>query len=203
MDHYIDIQIFPNPEIETAILMNKLFYQLHLVFVDRNSDVAVSFPGYLTQIEGFKSTLGSVLRLHGSRASLAALNLADGISALSDYVVITKIAPVPQEIDGHATFVRKHTKGQKDVERKRQFLLKKAGGQWNEIAQESLTKFVNKLHCNLPFIHMISHSSEPAEGEEKNHFCLFINKQKCLPVKGKLTKYGLSDPKQKTSVPIF
>ncbi|PHI30300.1 type I-F CRISPR-associated endoribonuclease Cas6/Csy4 [Budvicia aquatica] len=204
MDHYIDIHIFPNPEIESSVLMNSLFYQLHLLFVDRNSEVAVSFPKYrLAQTGAWKNTLGSVLRLHGSHQSLLALDTATTLTDALNYAAVSGITPVPKDINEYAVFVRKHAKSQRDIERKRQHLLKKAGGEWNEIAQESMDRFMDKLYCKLPFIYLTSHSSIPAKGEEKNHFSLFISKENGMLMKGKLTKYGLSDPTHKTSVPIF
>lgn len=203
MDHYIDIQILPNPEIEAPLVMNQLFYQLHLLLVDRKSNLGISFPEYIDDPANEKKLrLGSRIRLHGTAEQLAILGLAKR-SDIADYAFISEIMSVPAEVKQHAIFVRKHSKSPRDIERKRQYLIKKAGGEWNEQAEESLKRFIDKLRCQLPFIHLASHSSVPAKGIEKNHFYLFIDKRVSAEKKGQFTKYGLSDPGNHASVPIF
>ncbi|MCD1126346.1 type I-F CRISPR-associated endoribonuclease Cas6/Csy4 [Jinshanibacter sp. LJY008] len=202
MDRYIDIQILPNPEIATPLVMNQLFYQLHLKLVDSGVPVGVSFPCYCFDSENHRNTtLGPILRLHGTEQDLSQLELTGTVSSLFGYVLISQITPVPAVVKGYALFARKHAKTERDIERKRQFLLKKAGGNWNEIAQKNLQSFINKLRCQLPFIHLVSHSSK--YDDEKNHFHLFISREESRELKGTLTKYGLSDPVAKASVPIF
>lgn len=204
MDRYIDIQILPNSEIATPLVMNQLFYQLHLKLVDSGVPVGISFPHYCFDSDNHRNTtLGSVLRLHGTEQDLSLLDITDTVSDLFDYILISQITPVPAMVTEYALFIRKHTKTERDIERKRQYLLKKAGGNWNEVAQKSLQIFINKLRCQLPFIHLVSHSSKCHVDEGKNHFHLFISREESKELKGAMTRYGLSDPVAKTSVPIF
>ncbi|WP_159566582.1 type I-F CRISPR-associated endoribonuclease Cas6/Csy4 [Budvicia diplopodorum] len=200
MDHYIDIQILPNPEIAAPLVMNQLFYQLHLLLVDGNNHAGISFPGYQHSQGG---GLGSCIRLHGTAKVLTALDITRRVDGITDYAAVSEVLAVPEQVKNHAVFVRKHTKSPRDVERKRQHLLKKSGGEWNEEAQESLTRFIGKLNCNYPFAQLISHSSAPAKGMDKNHFYLFIDKRITPEKTGQFTKYGLSDPTNHATVPIF
>ncbi|SFC42538.1 type I-F CRISPR-associated endoribonuclease Cas6/Csy4 [Pragia fontium] len=204
MDRYIDIQILHNPEIASALVMNQLFYQLHLTLVENANPVAVSFPDYHVDADNHRNnTLGNRLRLHGSATALNSLNIQQYLIDISNYALLGEIKPVPDVVQGYAAFVRKHSKSPRDIDRKRQYLLKKAGGEWNDMAEKSLSRFIEKLRCQLPFIHLVSHSSKPAEDGGKNYFHLFINKETGEVQQGKLTKYGLSDAQHRTTVPIF
>lgn len=70
MDHYVDIDLHPDPEFPVYQLMNALYAKLHRALVAMNStQIGVSFPGVQTQPSG----LGTRLRLHGSSASLEVL----------------------------------------------------------------------------------------------------------------------------------
>lgn len=203
MESYIDIQILPNPEIAAPVVMNGLFYRLHLRLAASGLQVGVSFPQYRMGDEASAGSLGSLLRLHGQRDDLAKLDVQTTMGEFCDYTFVGEISDVPGAVSEYASFVRKHCKSMRDVDRKRRYLLKKANGEWNDVAQESLRRFMEKLHCALPFVHLASHSSKPAEGETQNSFHLFIAKEAGPRRNGSVTRYGLSDPQNKMSMPIF
>ena len=108
MKYYQDVTLIPGPEIPLYFIWEKLYQQLHLALVeiqDENGKVPVGagFPGY----EQEPPTLGNKLRLFApSRSDLEALNAEKWLSRLADYVHLTGIRPVPENISRIASFKR-------------------------------------------------------------------------------------------------
>ena len=92
MDHYIDVQVVPDPEFTDTVLMSALFAKLHRALVACNSaNIGVSFPRH-------SKTLGQLLRLHGSKQDLAQLDDIKWRQGFTDYSRSTAILSVPTSV---------------------------------------------------------------------------------------------------------
>lgn len=90
MDHYIDIQVLPDPEFKATTLLNAVYSKLHRALVSLGrDDIGVSFP------EAAKAP-GSLLRLHSGKAGLENLMALGWLKALRDYTEVSAPAPVPE-----------------------------------------------------------------------------------------------------------
>lgn len=90
MDHYIEINLLPDPEFPASTLMNALFNKLHKALFDLHSkEMGVSFPNY-------EKTLGTMLRIHGSESNLQQLQALDWIGRMKDYCVASEVQPIPE-----------------------------------------------------------------------------------------------------------
>lgn len=95
MDHYVDLNVRPDPEFSPPMLMGALFSKLHRALVSLEaSDIGVSFPGYALK----PRTLGQVLRLHGSASRLSDLLAINWLAGMRDYVDIGSISPIPPSV---------------------------------------------------------------------------------------------------------
>ena len=89
MDHYIDVQIKPDAEMRKNVLLNKVYTKLHKALYSlKSTDIGVSFPKY-------KVLLGNIIRLHGNKNALQALQDTNWLGGLSGYCEITAIQAVP------------------------------------------------------------------------------------------------------------
>ncbi len=103
MDHYLDIRVLPDPEFSAQTLLEALFAKLHRALVATiPGRVGVSFPTA-------GKTLGSQLRLHGSRGDLLELQSAGWLKGLQDYCECSEILPVPADVK-HRTIRRVQVK---------------------------------------------------------------------------------------------
>jgi CRISPR-associated endonuclease Csy4 len=92
MNHYIDIVLKPDAEMRENVLMNKVYTKLHKTLCDSNSnDLGISFPRW-------KVLLGRVLRLHGTKERLEALQKTNWLGGLSGYCDVAEILSVPENI---------------------------------------------------------------------------------------------------------
>lgn len=177
MTHYQDILLKPDEMAEETVLMNLLFGRLHKALASLgSSDVGVSFPDV-------GRTLGSILRLHGSKDALSRLDGLSWPGPLKDHIHKGNIAPVPDEVQGYRTVSRKQFKS--SPERLRRRLVKRH----NLSPAEAVTKIPDTLVAmsDLPFIQLKSSSTG-------QRFRLFVDhgtlRQK--PCIGKFSHYGLS-----------
>jgi len=89
MDYYINIQILPDAEMRENVLLNKVYTKLHKALCDLEADdIGVSFPEY-------KVKLGRVLRVHGTKGRLQALQTTNWLGGLSGYCAVSEITPIP------------------------------------------------------------------------------------------------------------
>lgn len=202
MDHYVDIRLQPDAEFAPAMLMAALFTKLHkaLVVVARQ-DIGVSFP----QLQEAQDTvaaklsrkgahppyrLGSVLRLHGSAAALAALMTSDWLRGMRDHVLCATVQAVPA-VHGYRTVTRVQAKSNPERLRRRQI---RRHGLTDEQAQERIPDSAAET-LDLPFLTLRSQSTGQT-------FRLFIRhgSVQVEPVLGKFGVYGLSP---QTTVPWF
>jgi len=91
MDYYIDIRLIPDAEMPINRVINTVYAKLHKALCDlRSTDIGVSFPQR-------KILLGSVLRIHGSKARLGQLQEKDWLGGIVGYCVVGDIILVPAE----------------------------------------------------------------------------------------------------------
>ncbi len=214
MNHYLEITLLPNYEINLFSLWSKTFQQIHLGLVEiqdaqKRVPIGLSFPEYKM---GKKfSILGSKLRLFAAdEAALTRFDVASRLSRLSDYVHCTGIRPVPSTIKGYAIYQREQPKtGRERLARR---YAKRHNLDYETAFNgkvELCAKHDNATECErmlmsysemphktitTPFIRLKSLSSG-------NTFCLWIKKREIEnSVSGIFTTYGLSSA---ASVPEF
>lgn len=184
--HYIDLTVVPDPESSPPALLGTLYDRLHMALVQHQLDsIGVSFPGYSIT----PRSLGTMLRLHGSDASLRQLG-ADWLKGMRDHVRMTDIAPAPADAP-HRTVQRKQFKTSAERLRRRRM---KRKGETAEQAKEAIPRTVERAP-NLPYVHVRSQST----GQP---FCLFIALGPPGPTAalGHFSRYGLGGP---ATVPWF
>ena len=187
MDHYIDIQLLPDPEFPATLLMNALFAKLHRGLVALGSgNIGVSFP----EVEDNPHGLGQKLRLHGSHSVLEQLTRLSWQQGMADHLRQQAIRPVP-ETRSFRTVRRVQAKS--NPERLRRRLMKRKGYDEKQALAAIPDSTAERL--NLPYIMLTSQST----GQK---FPLFIEHGplRDQPVSGKFSSYGLS---AEATVPWF
>jgi len=187
MNHYIDITVLPDPEFKATILMNALYAKCHRVLGKMakgnvGNSVGVSFPQH-------KSTLGEVLRLHGSQEQLQAIVAEPWLKGLRDYTLLSEVQEVPITVQ-YRTVARIDSKS---PEKKRRRSISK-GWLTPEQAAERIPDTEAHIH-KLPFAQLISLSN-------KNPYKVFVKHGELLmkPVVGHFSSLGLS---KTATVPWF
>ena len=91
MDHYVDIQVLPDPEFLETTLMNELFSKLHRALGKHGQGkIGVSFPDH-------GKTLGARIRLHGGKKALEEFMQTQWITGMTDYCRVSDVRPVPPQ----------------------------------------------------------------------------------------------------------
>ena len=187
MDHYVDIDIRPDPEFPAHQLMSALYAKLHRALVARQgAGIGVSFPGFDSQAP----YLGTRLRLHGEHAALSGLLESDWLTGMRDHVALTPAMRVPG-IARYRTVRRVQVKS--SPERLRRRLMRRQGideQQARERIPDASARF-----ANLPFVQLRSTSTGQS-------FRLFIDHGplQTNAVPGGFNPYGLS---QGATIPWF
>lgn len=192
MNYYQDISLLPHADIGLYFLWQKIYKQIHLALVENkvtelSSSVGVSFPEY----DADKYCLGGEMRLFAeSRQRLEQLHCDQWLSRLNDYVQLSQIHPVPENIESYACFKHIKLKGSKEKMARRR--AKRKG----ETMQQSLAYFegFDEQCSKLPYIII--------QSETNGHFFhLFIEKHVVVqPQTGLYSCYGLSNT---STVPLF
>ncbi len=92
MDHYMDIQVLPDPEFGQVDLLNALFAKLHRALSSQTRGrVGVSFPHH-------GRLLGDCLRLHGSLQDLLDLSEINWLQGMRDYTRSMLPTPIPAAV---------------------------------------------------------------------------------------------------------
>jgi len=176
MKHYQDIVILPNPEIAASVLMATLFIQLHFKLAQVGvGRIGISFPEVGV-------TLGSRLRLHGTRDDLTRLEATGWHSKVRDYIYCHDVRQVPEDCR-YRTVRRVQYKS--SAERLRRRSVKK-GWLTQEQAEQEISVRSEK-RGTLPFLPVKSHSN--------GHTWLFFIEHgplKAMPTEGSFSSYGLS-----------
>ena len=187
MDHYLDIQLLPDPEFGAPMLMSALVSKLHRALVGLEAtDIGVSFPGYAHS----PRTLGTCLRVHGTENRLGQLMESRWLTGMADHTRCSQLLPVPEGVQ-HCSFQRHQVKS--NVERLRRRRMKRKGETYEQ-AKLAIPDSVEQK-SDLPFVTLNSKST----GEV---FKLFIAQSMLedAPKPGIFNSYGLS---QGATVPWF
>ena len=187
MDHYVNIDVQPDPEFPTHQLMQALYAKLHRALVAQNSiRIGVSFPGF-----GLKAPhLGARLRLHGELTTLSALLASNWLTGMRDHVTLTPPSRVPEAVK-HCAVRRVQVKS--SPERLRRRLMRRHHLDEQEALQRIPNETARLVH--LPFVQL--HSTSTGQS-----FRLFIEHglTQDHPTPGEFNAYGLS---QQATIPWF
>lgn len=192
MKYYREISLLPNADIASYFIWQKLYQQIHLALAENKSAeevsaIGVAFPGY----DAVKFALGTKLRLFAeNEQGLEQMQCEKWVNRLSDYVHVSSIKPVPEQVMGHACFKHFKLKGNKEK------LARRRAKRKGETLQQALVSYsrYEEQQSKLPFINMTSLTNG-------QNFRLFIEKQaKEQPQTGSFSCYGLSNT---TTVPLF
>ena len=204
MKYYQEITLIDQAEISSYFIWSKLYTQLHIALAeikDTNDkvNIGVSFPQYIFEekIEDKKAkiNMGKKLRLFApNEADLKKLDLKKWLDRLTDYVHITSIKEVPENVKGYAIYKRKQVKT--NAERLARHSVKRGDIGFDE----ALARYSNVVTTtDLPYIQMLSLST--SDEQDKKRFKLFIEKQSIEQSKSQVfSTYGLSS---ESSVPEF
>lgn len=187
MDHYVDIDLLPDPEFPSHQLLAALYAKLHRALAAQGSTaIGVSFPGFDLKAPH----LGSRMRLHGGLGVLLTLFEGDWLTGMRDHIALTSAALVP----GNAQY-RSVTRVQvkSSPERLRRRLMRRQ----NVDAQAAMVRIPDESArlVHLPYIQLRSTSTG-------QNFRLFIEHGAIQPiaVAGDFNTYGLS---QEATIPWF
>lgn len=188
MTYYIEIKLLHDPEISLGFIWKKVFTQIHLALVEQGSStVGVSFPGYGDKI----FPMGDTVRLFAAtQGELEAVDILKWMNRLKDYVTISKITKIPDDIQAYAQFFRVQVKTGKErlarrYAKRHDVTYEEALRHYEQMEEKSLT---------LPFV-MLSSLSSNQEMKlfiERN----FLNEERS----GSFNSYGLS---REATVPLF
>lgn len=187
MNRYLEIQLLPEPDFSSGLLMNALFSRLHLALAAQPTvNIGISFPDW--KPNGL--TLGARLRLHGKGGDLEKITQRGWTGGVQDHATIGAITEVPAHA-GHRVVRRVQAKSNPERERRRLMRRKNISA---EAAREIIPDR-NAQRLKLPCLILTSRST----GQQ---FRLFIEH---LPlqeqaVEGTFSAYGLSP---RATVPWF
>jgi CRISPR-associated endonuclease Csy4 len=187
MDHYLDIELRPDPEFPSFQLLAALYAKLHRALATGGSStIGVSFPDFDSQAPH----LGARLRLHGKLEVLSTLLATDWLAGMRDHVALTQPLPVPDNAK-HRHVGRVQVKS--SPERMRRRLMRRQNID-EQVARQRIPDEAARL-THLPFIQLRSASSGQT-------FMLFIEHGPIdsIAVAGDFNAYGLS---QGATIPWF
>ena len=174
MDHYLDIRLLPDPEFRAVVLMNSLYTKLHKALYEQTTTIGISFPHYTI-------TLGNVLRLHGSKSDLTALQAKNWLGGMSGYCNTGAVLPVPESVQYRTISRKQTTMSQSKLNR----LLKRGS-----ITQEQVKAYKAKMFTkglDNPYVEIVSGSN----GHKHRRYIEFGPLQN-EPVSGQFDQFGLS-----------
>lgn len=187
MDHYVDIEVRPDPEFATPQLMSALYAKLHRALVTQGINcIGVSMPG----VDENGPYLGTRLRLHGELAALSAMLASNWLTGIRDHVELTQPARAPDQVQ-HRVVRRVQVKS--SPERLRRRLMRR-----HDLDEhEALKRIPDEAarFARLPFVQLRSASTG-------QNFRLFIDHGPLLAsaAPGDFNAYGLS---QGATIPWF
>lgn len=189
--HHIDLRLLPDPEFSHAHLLGALHAKLHRALVQlQASDIGVSFPQYSLD----PRSLGSLVRLHGSEASLQRLMATDWLKGMRDHLDTSAITAIPPQVQ-YRSIQRRQFKT--SAERLRRRWMRRQD-KTPEQAAAAIPDSVQHLP-DLPFIQLRSQSTG-------QHFHLFVALGPIEPepgtIPGSFNSYGLANTPQDT-IPWF
>ena len=188
MNYYVEIKLLCDPEIGLGFLWKKVFTQVHLALAEHGGGaIGVSFPQYGDKV----FPVGDTLRLFAStQEGLDSLNIKQWMARLQDYVKISDIRKIPDDIQEYASFSRKQVKTGKERQARRYAMR-------HDIDYEEALKYYENMEekvLKLPFVMLQSLSSN-------QELKLFIEKRRStIETIGDFNSYGLS---KEATVPWF
>ena len=196
MNYYLELTIIGNPELTPYQIWSKLYTQLHLAFVEQKDAqdktvYGVSFPQYRTLADKKIAYLGYKLRVFApTEQALSALNLDKRLEHLADYIHISSIRSVPDDIKGYANYYRATPKMTLDERITHQ--AKRHGVPYHKAAERfEGYKEQSLVYPHIQLTSQTNHQSYP----------LYIGKQTAeVLTDGRFGTYGLS---RTSSVPEF
>ena len=200
MNYYIEVTLMENDQFSPYELWSQLYPQLHLALVEaKNADnkvnIGFSFPQYRFHQDKGVGFIGTKLRLFAeSEANLKKLDIRRWLERLEDYVHVTSIREVPNDIKNYAIYKRKQVKT--NAQRLARHRVKRGDIGFDE----ALARYSNVVTTtNMPYIEMKSLSTSDQQSEKR--FKLFIEKQLAEKTETQVfSTYGLSSV---SSVPEF
>ena len=200
MNYYIEVTLMENDQFSPYELWSQLYPQLHLALVEaKNADnkvnIGFSFPQYRFHQDKGVGFIGTKLRLFAeSEADLKKLDIRRWLERLEDYVHVTSIREVPNDIKNYAIYKRKQVKT--NAQRLARHRVKRGDIGFDE----ALARYSNVVTTtNMPYIEMKSLSTSDQQSEKR--FKLFIEKQSAEKSETQIfSTYGLSSV---SSVPEF
>lgn len=179
MDHYVDIEVRPDPEFPAHQLMSALYAKLHRALVAQASaGIGVSFPG----VDAQAPHLGTRLRLHASAAALSTLLVSDWLAGMRDHVALTPPALVPPAAQ-HRAVRRVQVKSSPERLRRR---LMKRHQLTEEQARQRIPDSVGRM-TDLPYVQLASTSTA-----QQFKLFLALGPAQSQPQAGDFNTYGLS-----------
>jgi CRISPR-associated endonuclease Csy4 len=175
MNHYIDIQIKPDEEMQESPLMNLVYEKIHRELVRlRTNQIGVSFPDH-------KIKLGRIIRLHGSKNDLENFLDLTWLGGIAGYCEIGGVKDIPADVRYRIVSRIRSNMSKSKLER-----LKKRGS----IAPEEEKKYKSKMFSqglDNPYLDLKSGST----GQKHRRF---INFGPLLDqsITGRFDSYGLS-----------
>jgi CRISPR-associated endonuclease Csy4 len=184
MNHYLDISLKPDAEIQATVLMNAICAKMHKLLHDLHSTtIGISFPKY-------DVTLGCVLRLHGSEADLKRLQGMTWLGGMTGYCKAGDVLPVPVNAK-HRTVGRKQaTMSQSKLNR----LLKRGSITDDKVKAYKAKMFAEKGLDN-PYLDLVS-----ASNGQRHRRYIELGELQDQPVAGEFDLFGLS---KDATVPWF
>ena len=115
MECFMDIELRRDPEFAAHLLLGALFDKFHRALATNNSaGIAVCFPDYQTR----PPSLGTRMRLLGSRPALHALMTTNWLSGIREHVRCGELGQVPADAP-HRTLRRVQVKSSPERLRRR------------------------------------------------------------------------------------
>jgi CRISPR-associated endonuclease Csy4 len=175
MDYYLDIEIVPDEEVPIYFIRNKVYSKLHkALFTLKATDIGVSFPLYNVK-------LGSIIRIHGNKATLTALQAENWLGGMVGYCNVSPIQAIPNDVV-YRTLYRIQSNM---TEAKLRRLIKRESISQDEIKGYKVKMFQQGL--DNPYLELDSSSN----GHKHRRYIDFGKIVK-LPVQGKFDFFGLS-----------
>ena len=193
MKYYIELTAIPMDGIPVYIILGKMMEAIHKCIITQKENgskdiYAVSFPEYTEKYIGRKIRVFA-----NSVESLQRFNIHSMLNSILDYVHITSIRTVPNNIQ-YAIFKRVQINSRHHMAK---YYAKNYNVSYEDAYKQICIRHPNKLILNLPFIQLYSYST-------KQKMPLFIKKIKAdKPALSNINSYGLNNMSCNCTVPIF
>ena len=149
--HHIDLRLLPDPEFSHAHLLGALHAKLHRALVQlQASDIGISFPQYCLD----PRSLGSLVRLHGSEASLQRLMATDWLKGMRDHLNTSAITAIPPQVQYRSIQRRQFKTSAERLRRRRMQRKSETAPQAEAAIPDSMER-----QPDLPFVHLRSQST--------------------------------------------